>query len=286
MASKSKKGASSPLDLAMSAFAACSVGFVVYVMPNASFERAVELSGLPLILPAASPPLGMIARLAAVAVAAIGVFVLVALVLRALGKSTPRAQPERRSAPVEIEVPLPKIRRADAHPDAPARRPILAGLDLGAPFDAETFSREREIEEEALPLEEHLQNPLDEEQEEEAAPFEDQLHYPAAQELETAKERPLPSFIVPQEEEAEADEPYEPDTSAAAFEASEPADDGQGSIPNLMQRLELGLARRQGSSSHAATPFSRPEAGETANQMDHRLRSAIDDLQKLAGRGG
>jgi hypothetical protein len=319
MARKSKTRGISPLDLAMAAFAAGSVGFVVYVMPNASFERVVELSGLPLVLPGANPPLGMTARLAALAFTAIGTFVLVALVLRSLGKGAKRPQPklqpklQGRSEPEEIDIPLPKIRRADAHPDAPARRPIFAGLDLGAPFDAATFEQQHPVEqdlagrqdEEFVLGEEDLHYPPLE-AEEETTPFpEDELHYPvveeeeveeeaeaseaveAAEGAEATEERPLPSFIAPQEEEAGSDEPEagEPDTSSTAPEAPEADENGQDSISHLMQRLELGLVRREGSGSGPVMPFAQSPVGETPNQMDHRLRSAIDDLQKLAARG-
>jgi hypothetical protein len=314
MARKSKKRGISPLDLAMAAFAAGSVGFVVYVMPDASFERVVELSGLPLVLPAANPPLGMTARLAVLAFAAIGTFVLVALVLRSLGTSTRRSQPkphqklQRRSEPEEIEIPLPKIRRADAHPDAPARRPIFAGLDLGAPFDAATFEQQHPVEqdlpgtgdEEFALTEDDLHYPSVE-AEEEATPFpEDELNYPVveeeveeqaaeatdvAEETEAADERPLPSFIVPQEVEGEDQSQLGDSGTPAAPEEPEADDSGLDSISHLMQRLELGLVRREGSGSGPVTPFVQSEAGETPNQMDHRLRSAIDDLQKLAARG-
>lgn len=47
---------------------------------------------------------------------------------------------DRPPAPVPVPLALtqdsaPVLRRADAHPDAPARRPIFAGSDLGTPFD-------------------------------------------------------------------------------------------------------------------------------------------------------
>lgn len=289
MARKSKKGGNSPLDLAMAALAAGSVAFVVYVMPNASFTRAVELSGLPLILPAANPPLGETARVAAAAFGAIGVFVLVALILRALGKSAARPQPkpQRRSEPVEIEVPLPKIRRADAHPDAPARRPIFAGLDLGEPFDAATFEQDSKAEDDLAPAEdefllseEDLHYPVAEEGDQEIASF-DSLNYPAVEAEEAAEDWPLPSFIVPQEEAAGA----EPAAPPPPPPMPEPADGGQDSIPHLMQRLELGLVRRQDRSPDAAAPFAPLDGSEEPNPAGHRLRSAIQDLQKLAARG-
>lgn len=135
MAKKAQKRSGSALDLVMAAFAGTAAGFVMFAMPDWQFNSIVELSGLPLLLSAAQPPLGTTARAAAVIAAALGTWTLVWLVLRALSKKP--AEPKRRSKAVEIEVPLPRIRRADAHPDAPARRPILAGLELGVPLDQE-----------------------------------------------------------------------------------------------------------------------------------------------------
>ena len=42
----------------------------------------------------------------------------------------------RKPRPVfvpESEPEAPRLRRADAHPDAPSRRPLFAGRDLGEP---------------------------------------------------------------------------------------------------------------------------------------------------------
>lgn len=133
MASKHEKRSSSALDPMMAGFAGGAAAFIIYAMPQAHFDEAVSLSGLPMILSAAQPPLGMTARFAAMAAAGIGSFLLVWLVLRALSKPAPK--PKHRSGPVEIEMAPPRLRRADAHPDAPSRRPILAGVDLGRPFD-------------------------------------------------------------------------------------------------------------------------------------------------------
>ena len=133
MASKHEKRSSSALDPMMAGFAAGASAFIIYAMPQAHFDQAVALSGLPMILSAAQPPLGMTARFATMAAAGIGSFLLVWLVLRALSKPAPK--PKHRSGPVEIEMAPPRLRRADAHPDAPSRRPILAGVDLGRPFD-------------------------------------------------------------------------------------------------------------------------------------------------------
>lgn len=115
----------------MALLAAGSVGFVIYAMPDGAFAEAVALSGLPQILPAAQPPLGLTARLAAAGAGFLATFAATWFLLRALAPK--KRQPQRKAEPVEIDIAPPKLRRADAHPDAPARRPLFAGLDLGEP---------------------------------------------------------------------------------------------------------------------------------------------------------
>ena len=117
----------------MALLAAGSVGFVIYAMPDGAFAEAVALSGLPQILPAAQPPLGLTARLAAAGAGFLATFAATWFLLRALAPKKRQPQPQRKAEPVEIEIAPPKLRRADAHPDAPARRPLFAGLDLGEP---------------------------------------------------------------------------------------------------------------------------------------------------------
>lgn len=237
MAKTVHKGGGSALDLAMAAFAGTAAGFVIFAMPAGQFDHVVELSGLPLLLSAAQPPLGPTARLAAVAAAAVGTWTLVWLVLRALSKKPP--EPKRRARPLQIDVPLPRIRRADSHPDAPARRPILAGLELGIPLD--------EAVGQAVPEEE-----------------------PSEEEEEEAEEAP-----------EQVDEAAEEAVAPPAFpDEPEPA-----TIGHLMQRLELGLLRRE------RTGWTDGDEGvqqtnDPVPQIDQRLRSAIDDLQRLAARGG
>ncbi len=249
------KRSSSLLDTAMAALAAASVAFVVFAMPDPHFNSAVAMSGLPMLLDAAQPPLGNTARLAVLLTAATATFALVWLVLRALGKKP--AAPRRPSQIVDMEVPLPKLRRADAHPDAPARRPILAGLDLGEPTDPadpmEALETPVAAESEADPV-------RHEEEARQEAPYEDLLD-------ERAEEQPLELGV---------------ETLADRFPAA--AEIEQTSIEHLMQRLELGLLRREGSAwlEEADEPVRSPEP----SRADERLRSAIADLQKLAARGG
>lgn len=255
---KRAKRKQSRLDIAMAALAASSVAFAIYAMPAVYFEEAVASSGLPLIMDAAQPPLGATARVGAMVAAAVATFGLVWLLLRSLdGRKAPA--PRRQPEISEIEIAPPKVRRADAHPDAPARRPILAGLDLGGSFDQlGTFDADKAAE---LPSEEVSEDTQQEQ---------------AQEWMEEEDPRPLPSFLVLEQPE-ERDEPAFEDLAAALPEVPEIE---QTSIPHLMQRLELGLLRKERGSTQAG-------AGDPAeaDRIDERLRGAIADLQKLTTRG-
>jgi hypothetical protein len=234
----------STLDLAMAALAGASVAFAVVALPDWRFHQAVALSGLPLILPAAQPPLGQTARLLAAAAAGAFSFGLVWLVLRSIGK--PAAPRKKPVAIEEIEI-APRIRRADAHPDAPARRPIFAGMDLGEPVEPEA---EREPCFAAL----------------------------AEEEEEPAVEVDCPGFT-PLEVEQEAE-------TLELWQEAAPVSYDQDSIPHLMQRLELGLLRRErkAGGAGAADPVWSSPAPAEQERIDERLRGAIADLQRLAAR--
>lgn len=269
----------SALDPALAGFAAVSLAFAAFAMPDAPLTRLVAATGLPDILAAAQPPLGMKARLGIALFVALLSFGLFFAILRRLDGPAER-EPEVWSADPEVAPEPIRLRRADAHPDAPARRPLVA-RDLGEPaFDDE-------------PL--HQRPPA-------AAVAEEELL------LDVSAEAPLPPFLVPQEPEAEAAPAGESEThSAAAPEppiewparevpaceapavvepAPEPAEpapqvEGDESISRLMKRLEFGLARRE------RTPPVDPAAvaAPAPDAVGHRLRSAIADLEKLAARG-
>lgn len=100
----------------------------VLLMPAATLETWVWQSGIAALLPVAQPPLGATAR----AVLAIGGASLVGAVVWAtlfllFGPGGFLAGDE---LPLDG---MPVLRKADAHPDAPARRPLSAS-DLGAPM--------------------------------------------------------------------------------------------------------------------------------------------------------
>lgn len=120
----------SALDLPVAGLAALAVAFAAFTIPDAILGRAVEATGLPSLLTAAQPPLGNTARLLMAVVGAFATFAAAFALLRWLDRFASRSP-----APVEVlaSVEAPRIHRADAHPDAPPRRPISAARDLGEP---------------------------------------------------------------------------------------------------------------------------------------------------------
>lgn len=115
--------------LAVAAFAGALAALAALLLPEWRLVALVEALRLPELVPAARPPLGATARalLAGLAGggAGLGAWAI-------LGLFTVRPAPSEADA--EAEPAMPVIRRADAHPDAPARRPIRAHEDLGDPL--------------------------------------------------------------------------------------------------------------------------------------------------------
>ena len=99
------------------------------LVPTDLLEQMAVDSGVASVLSAAEPPLGFTARLVLVLLCGggVGLIAWFALFL-ALGARTIVVQ--RAGGTSEA----PVLRRADAHPDAPARRPLFANTDLGTPF--------------------------------------------------------------------------------------------------------------------------------------------------------
>lgn len=116
-----------------------TAGLVLGVLTAATFlllpidrlEALVLASGIPAVIAAAEPPLGFTARLAIALFS--GLFlggVLWFALFLALGGRTLAFGPEEELA----DPAVPVLRRADAHPDAPPRAPLLATRELGTPF--------------------------------------------------------------------------------------------------------------------------------------------------------
>ncbi|WP_129586343.1 hypothetical protein [Sphingomonas montana] len=140
-----------PLALPMALVTAAAAAFLAYAVPAALVARGVVASGIaPLI--ARATPFGTGPRAVLMLAAAIVAGGAVWWLFHRLEQPqqpvaedpdidlfapeevvapAPAPAPDPASAPA----PAPQLRRADAHPDAPARRPLFAASDLGAPLD-------------------------------------------------------------------------------------------------------------------------------------------------------
>ena len=113
------------------AASALAVAAAIVLMPTGMLESLVWTSGVAALVPAAQPPLGITAR-AVLAIAAgglegaVGWSVLYLLV-------GPGGFLVGATRCDDAEDAPPVVRRADAHPDAPPRRPMSAA-DLGQPL--------------------------------------------------------------------------------------------------------------------------------------------------------
>src|SRR5687768_2697407 len=123
------RGAAPVFNAAMSAAAAVAAAFFTFAMPDPlvlGLADAVGLSSL-----ASAPILAGFARAATMVLAATFAFLLAWSVLGRLD----RRAIDHIARDDEAQSVTPRLRRADAHPDAPARRPILARKELGEPLE-------------------------------------------------------------------------------------------------------------------------------------------------------
>lgn len=118
-----------PVAPAIAIVLAALGGLMFLLMPTAVLEDLVVDSGIASVVTAAQPPLGITAHfaiaflvaLAAGGVSWFGLFLLIGRRIVVIGRNA-------------REDGVPILRRADAHPDAPPRRPVFANRDLGTPF--------------------------------------------------------------------------------------------------------------------------------------------------------
>lgn len=221
--SSARSGGGQSLNLAMAGLAAVALAFFTYAMPDGLFSSLVSRSGLPGLIAAAEPPLGMKARAAVIAAVAILIFAAVLLLFRAIDRIS--ARPVKAPADME-DAEAPRLRRADAHPDAPARRPLLAGRDLGDYVEPDEGDDDFDLP-------------------------------PAEEKFADLDVRPLPGFLAADEVEAPAAAIEESPVSYAQPGVDSDIDDlvsqlpdigdvgGHESISELMQRLESGLSQRE-----------------------------------------
>lgn len=126
------------LALAGAGLAGVLVALATLAIPAPLLENIVVTSGVAAFVPAAEPPLGVTARIC-VGVFAGGAAALIAWLLLSALLAWRDSRGEAEDVAEEKEeqrLRRPVVRRADAHPDAPPRPPLLATRDLGVPFRA------------------------------------------------------------------------------------------------------------------------------------------------------
>jgi hypothetical protein len=124
------RGAAPVFNAAVSAAAAVAAAFFTFAMPDPLVLGLADAVGLSTL--ASAPILAGFARAATMVVAATFAFFLAWSVLGRFDRRTSEQTPTGD----EAESVTPRLRRADVHPDAPARRPILARKELGEPLEA------------------------------------------------------------------------------------------------------------------------------------------------------
>jgi hypothetical protein len=187
------------LNVAVAALAALALAFFVFAMPAEIFRSVAGAVGIG-------------SRAVAMAGGATLTFGVVFFFLRALDRLPGKARP----AAIELPAEPPRLRRADAHPDAPARVPVFARHELGDPLPieqpepeevepagadpVEAFTHEA-AEDDVLELDQPLAGLL-------AGPLDVSEGEPVEREpaLEPP-EQPLPSFIAQDPAEEPAVEP-------------------------------------------------------------------------------
>jgi hypothetical protein len=247
------------LDLPVAALAGLAAGVGAFIVPPDLLADLVAATRLPDMLPAAQPPLGNTARIALGVAGALAVFLGVFTLLRFLDR-----MPKSRHA---IKLGVPRVRKRDRHPDAPAPRPISASAEFGEPVEAN------------VPV---WLSPA------ELAGEEMELAGPATEKVSDIELEPEAMNAVIPEAEASStiDRKLLASLDAPIFDAPSPARLRGESIAELMERLERGLARRQPVTEGPirSKPVRKSQPAPRQEWDDDRLQSAIDSLQKFASR--
>lgn len=134
------------------------IALLFLTIPAELLERLIVASGIPAVLAAAEPPLGVTARIALGLVMGGGFTAFAWFGLTLLDGDTP----------LTLGKVAASLRRRDVHPDGPPRPPLFAARDLGTPFlDVKApIEPERELdlaafEPVARPIEQPLPRDLD-----------------------------------------------------------------------------------------------------------------------------
>ncbi|HEY7810694.1 MAG TPA: hypothetical protein VIA98_09965 [Allosphingosinicella sp.] len=251
----------SAIDYALAGLAGAAFAFAAFALPEWRLTQLALGSGFAAVFPPAQPPLGFTAR--ALFAGGVGAIALIGSYLLLRLADRPRVA-KRETTEADAPPEPIRLRRADAHPDAPARRPLTA-RDLGEPAE--------EAPEELL---------LAPETEAPAFLVEQEPETVEAEPVEAATEPEAPLVWPPEPvaEEASESEPKPEPAPAPVPVPVETEAEAEPSITKLMQRLEFGLAKKERVVLDPAAV-----AAPADDAVGHRLRSAIGDLQKLAARG-
>lgn len=292
-----------PLPFAGALGSGGAVALLILLMPASILERLVSASGIPAILAAAEPPLGITARIALCLILAgpIAAFAWLGLQLAAGDR------------PLDLSQWTRWLKRADVHPDGPPRPPLFANRDLGTPFldvrapaeapapgpIALTAPPERPLPADldqplaafdpgsvpTVPMAPpELLKPLAPPPAPVAAPVRPQLIDPGDR-FETFEITPVQRKVAAEpvrrpSVSLRAPAPSEAATGAAPAAQTEPApvvaETTETTVHALLARLERGVALRDGAAPVAETPPA-PEAVRTGT-----LQDTLGDLRRLA----
>ncbi|QLC20967.1 hypothetical protein HFP51_01455 [Parasphingopyxis sp. CP4] len=271
-----------------SAVSGLIVAALILMTPNSWFEAFVTESGLPGLISAAEPPLGARARIVFALAAALMVTLIAwgALSATVGRKMRQRAEARREAENTEFDpdVRARALRRGDAHPDAPYRRPIMATDDLGTALDDVDVeaAMDEEADGDALDLgavAEILGDAPEAEAEgatEEAGFVAETVDMDSAPIADDASSETIFEVPLPRRDEAVV----QPSPTAAEPEI-------RGDLAELVGRLEAGLKRKRAKrtlvqdipENVATHPQARP-----AEAQDEALKEALDALQQVSGK--
>ena len=286
---------SKPLILPIAPLAAGVIGVLTAAMfaliPTDLLESMVVDSGIAAVLSAAEPPLGLTARLVLVLLCGGGVGLIAWFgMFLMFGMRTIVVQRPGRGFE-QGSVSAPVLRRADSHPDAPARRPLFANTDLGTPFLEVRAKPVHVNAAEVTPVVVEMAPPAPIEQ-----PLPTDLDQPlAAFDPAAVPEAPLEWFPAPVEATPERPQTFEPSERFETFpltpmvRPAPPKADPSETVQALLDRLErVAAARRPVQTTIDATAPEAPEAVEPPQMPPPPPRETIQDtlsaLRQMATR--
>ena len=233
---------------------------------GALIEQLVLASQIDLILPMATPPLGMTARLSLATVFGLGGGLLGWLAVRLMVPGTVRRPATRAVAdprPTPPDHTSIRLREADAHPDAPARRPIWAHEELGAQsFDSPLNPRALPVRRDAYEATRPAATPIMPA----PAPL---VPPPHTADIASEPAAPKPMTLSPGFPTAPANGP-----SAADHIARAPLE--SLSHIELIERLAIAMQRH-----HAATGGGESAADRAGSGTADALRAALAGLREV-----